>query len=70
VPPPTAFGTDPEWGALARELAKKARHMPLRKLFSNIPTVLTRLTPCVMVSPLSIAQYLPPEYEGQKPGPR
>ena len=33
--------------------------MPLRQLFSNIPTVLTKLTPCVMMSPLSIAQYLP-----------
>ena len=61
VPLPTAFGTDPEWGTLARELAKKARHMPLRQLFSSIPTALTRLTPCVMMSPLSIAQYLPPD---------
>ena len=59
VPSPTAFGSDPEWGTLARELTKKARHMPLRKLFGQIPTALTRLTPCVMMSPLSIAQYLP-----------
>ena len=59
VPSPTAFGSDPEWGTLARELTKKARHMPLRKLFAQIPTALTRLTPCVMMSPLSIAQYLP-----------
>ena len=59
VPSPTTFGTDPEWGTLARELVKKARHMPLRKLFAQIPTALTRLTPCVMMSPLSIAQYLP-----------
>ena len=33
--------------------------MPLRQLFARIPTALTRLTPCVMMSPLSIAQYLP-----------
>jgi very-short-patch-repair endonuclease len=59
VPGMTSFGADPEWGALAREVAKKARHLPLRQLFGNIPTVLTRLTPCVMMSPLSIAQYLP-----------
>ena len=59
VPSPTTFGSDPEWGTLARELIKKARHMPLRKLFAQIPTALTRLTPCVMMSPLSIAQYLP-----------
>ncbi|MBN9026343.1 MAG: DUF4011 domain-containing protein, partial [Rhizobiales bacterium] len=59
IPPPTAFGADPEWGTLARELTKRARHQPLRQLFGTIPTVLTRLTPCVMMSPLSIAQYLP-----------
>ncbi len=59
VPPPAAFGTDPEWGTLARELTKKARHMPLRNLFRSLPTALTRLTPCLMMSPLSIAQYLP-----------
>ncbi|BBF92157.1 DUF3320 domain-containing protein [Blastochloris tepida] len=61
IPTPTAFGADPEWGTLARELAKKARHQPLRQLFARIPTVLTKLTPCVMMSPLSIAQYLPPD---------
>ncbi|WP_222184067.1 DUF3320 domain-containing protein [Geminicoccus harenae] len=63
VPPPTAFGSDPEWGTLSREITKRARHMPLRQLFQKIPTVLTRLAPCVMMSPLSIAQYLPPETE-------
>lgn len=33
--------------------------MPLRQLFGKIPNVLTQLAPCVMMSPLSIAQYLP-----------
>ena len=55
----TNFGSDPEWGALAHEANKKARHLPLRQLFGKIPNVLTRLAPCVMMSPLSIAQYLP-----------
>ena len=57
----TSFGADPEWGTLAREVAKQARHLPLRQLFGKLPTLLTRLTPCVMMSPLSIAQYLPPD---------
>ncbi|KQP59278.1 DUF3320 domain-containing protein [Methylobacterium sp. Leaf112] len=61
VPAPTAFGADPEWGTLSRELTKKAQHMPLRKLFAKMPRALTRLTPCVMMSPLSIAQYWPPD---------
>jgi very-short-patch-repair endonuclease len=59
VPTQTNFGKDPEWGTLAREINKKARHMPLRQLFGRIPNVLTQLAPCVMMSPLSIAQYLP-----------
>jgi len=61
VPGMTSFGADPEWGTLAREAAKRARHLPLRQLFGKIPNVLTRLTPCVMMSPLSIAHYLPPD---------
>ncbi|WP_244480137.1 DUF3320 domain-containing protein [Methylobacterium sp. Leaf465] len=63
IPGPTAFGADPEWGTLSHELTKKTQHMPLRKLFGRMPTALTRLTPCVMMSPLSIAQYLPPNKE-------
>ncbi|SEH89064.1 AAA domain-containing protein [Methylobacterium sp. 275MFSha3.1] len=63
IPGPTAFGADPEWGTLSHELTKKTQHMPLRKLFGRMPTALTRLTPCVMMSPLSIAQYLPPDKE-------
>ena len=61
IPPRNAFGNDPEWGTLSRELAKKARHMPLRQLFGQMPRALTTLAPCMMMSPLSIAQFLPPE---------
>ncbi|MBN4055459.1 DUF4011 domain-containing protein [bacterium AH-315-K03] len=50
-----------EWGVLARELQKKTRHMPLRQLIIKMPEILTQLTPCVMMSPMSIAQYLPPD---------
>lgn len=47
-----------EWHILQRELQKKKRHMPLRKLVSSLPALLPRLTPCFLMSPLSIAQYL------------
>ena len=47
-----------EWHILQRELQKKKRHMPLRKLVSSLSTLLPRLTPCFLMSPLSIAQYL------------
>jgi very-short-patch-repair endonuclease len=47
-----------EWGVLRYEMSKKKRHMPLRELMTRIPTALLRLTPCLLMSPLSIAQYL------------
>ncbi|MCA6215952.1 DUF3320 domain-containing protein [Ideonella sp. B7] len=47
-----------EWGFLRHEITKKRAHKPLRELMSNIPNALTQLTPCLLMSPLSIAQYL------------
>lgn len=47
-----------EWGILRHEISKKKQHMPLRTLMNNIPAALTKLTPCLLMSPLSIAQYL------------
>ncbi|WP_324547179.1 DUF4011 domain-containing protein [Accumulibacter sp.] len=47
-----------EWGILRHEIHKKKRHLPLRELIRRIPTALTQLTPCLLMSPLSIAQYL------------
>jgi very-short-patch-repair endonuclease len=43
-----------------REAEKKRRHMPLRRLLSEAPDVLTSLCPCWMASPLSVSQLLPP----------
>lgn len=48
-----------DYGLLKRELEKKQRHKPLRQLFTEAPAILSSLTPCVLMSPLSIAQYLP-----------
>lgn len=48
-----------EWGVLRHEISKKTRHKPLRELMSSIPQAMTLLTPCMLMSPLSIAQYLP-----------
>lgn len=49
-----------EWGLLRHEMGKKTRHLPLRELMSRAPEALTKLTPCLLMSPLSIAQYLAP----------
>ena len=50
-----------QWGILRRELQKQRRHKPVRKLLDEAPDVLRFLTPCFMMSPLSVAQYLPAE---------
>ena len=47
-----------ELGQLQRETQKKRRHKPLRKLFAEIPGVLQRLKPCIMMSPLSVSTFL------------
>lgn len=47
-----------ELGVLEREIKKQRRHKPVRKLLAEIPGLLTRLAPCILMSPLSVAQYL------------
>jgi very-short-patch-repair endonuclease len=47
-----------ELGILLREVNKKRRHLPLRHLFRQIPSILTRLKPCLMMSPLAVSTYL------------
>jgi very-short-patch-repair endonuclease len=63
LPLPNEHSKSSTWGVLRRELQKKSRHKPVRQLVKEIPDVLTRLTPCLMMSPLSIAQYLPAEQQ-------
>ena len=43
---------------LRREIEKQRRRKPLRTLFAEAGTMITRLTPCLMMSPLSVAQHL------------
>src|SRR5206468_2773789 len=47
-----------ELGTLLREVNKKRRHLPLRKLLAAMPTLLPRLKPCLMMSPLAVSTYL------------
>ena len=47
-----------EIGILKRELTKHRKLMPLRKLFMEIPNLVTTLKPCFMMSPLSVSVFL------------
>lgn len=49
-------------GILKREFTKKKKIMPIRKLLTQSHKVISAIKPCFMMSPVSIAQYLPPEY--------
>ncbi|MFC4159014.1 DUF4011 domain-containing protein [Chitinimonas lacunae] len=58
LPAQDAVTRQSEWGRLRYEMQKKTRHMPLRELMSQTGTAVTTLTPCLLMSPLSVAQYL------------
>ncbi|HZO24564.1 MAG TPA: DUF4011 domain-containing protein [Chloroflexota bacterium] len=47
-----------EIGLLLREARKQRRFKPLRRLFAELPHLLPRLKPCLLMSPLSVAQHL------------
>jgi len=51
------YGTD-EVGILKREIMKQRKIMPIRKLFNAIPNIIMKLKPCLMMSPLSVSQFL------------
>lgn len=46
-----------EIGILQRAIRNKGRGMSVRKLFDLIPNLLPRLCPCMLMSPISVAQY-------------
>ncbi len=46
-----------EIGILQRALRSNGRGTSIRKLFDTIPNLLPRLTPCMLMSPISAAQY-------------
>ncbi|PHP26572.1 DUF4011 domain-containing protein [Limimaricola cinnabarinus] len=48
-----------ELGLLRHQLGLKRPSMPIRQLLGQMPESLPRLAPCVLMSPLSVAQYLP-----------
>ncbi len=47
------------YGVLRHELTKRMRYKPVRQLLSEMGPSFMRLAPCLLMSPLSIAQYLP-----------
>lgn len=48
-----------EFKLVKKEYGKKRMHLPLRRLLPQLPTLLPAIKPCLLMSPLSVAHYLP-----------
>lgn len=61
-PQSVVLAGDSEIATLMREAHKQRRHLPIRQLVERIPNLLLRLKPCLMMSPISVSQFLNPEH--------
>lgn len=64
--PPTGVGRGPvreltELSLLKHEIGKSRRHIPIRQLMRRAGTAIKKLTPVMMMSPHSVAQFLEPK---------
>lgn len=63
IPTPiNSSSTVSELGILQKAIKSGGRMMSLRKLFDSIPNLLRKLSPCMLMSPISVAQYIDPKY--------
>lgn len=51
-----------EMGILKKAIKNNGRMMSLRKLFDQTPILLRKLAPCMLMSPISVAQYIDPSF--------
>jgi len=56
---PRAAEPDGEVGVLLAELARRGAR-PVREVLAQLPTILTRLAPCVIATPVAVAELLDP----------
>lgn len=59
LPAMDAVARNSELGDLRHQLRLQKPSMPIRTLLGRMPQTLPKLSPCILMSPLSIAQYLP-----------
>ena len=50
-----------EMNFIRRAIKSNGRGVSIRSLFEQAPNMIRKLCPCMLMSPLSVAQYLPPE---------
>lgn len=61
IPDKNNVGKKDGYGILKHQLQLQKRHKPIRQLVMEMGEAFTRLAPCMLMSPLSIAQYLTPD---------
>lgn len=59
IPSKNDVGKQGGFAILKHELQKSRRHKPVRQLAVEMGDAMQKLAPCMLMSPLSIAQYLP-----------
>lgn len=59
IPDKADAGKKDGYGVLKHQLQLQRAHKPIRRLAAEMGDAFTRLAPCMLMSPLSIAQYLP-----------
>lgn len=62
IPSSTMVAASSEIGILKRCITSKCKGKSIRQLFDSIPNLLRRLTPCMLMSPISVAQYIDPKF--------
>ena len=53
------LGAAGQMGVIRSEIARKRRHMPIRRLMDKAGDMVQRIKPVFLMSPTSIAQFLP-----------
>ncbi|MCL2796474.1 MAG: DUF3320 domain-containing protein, partial [Firmicutes bacterium] len=59
-----ASAASSEPGILMRAVKNRGRGISIRSLFERIPELIRKVKPCMLMSPLSAAQYLPSDFPG------
>ncbi|MBQ9899244.1 MAG: DUF4011 domain-containing protein, partial [Ruminococcus sp.] len=62
IPTPGSSAGSSEVGILQKAIKSGGRMMSIRKLFDSIPNLLRRMCPVMLMSPISVAQYIDPAY--------
>lgn len=62
IPTCSSAAGSSEISILQKAIKSGGRMMPIRKLFDSVPNLLRRICPCMLMSPISVAQYIDPSF--------